>query len=152
MAQWNPFVDMENLRRDVDRAFEEFGIARAPVNNVAFLPGQGPRRYPLINLLEDGESLQIEALTPGVDSQSLNVTVLHNRLTLSGEKARLPAEVRAEAFHRSERSSGKFVRTLDLPVEVDDERIQAQYKNGLLIITLPKAEKAKPRQVNIKVG
>lgn len=152
MAQWNPLVDMENLRRDIDRAFEEFGIAHAPVNHVAFLPGQGPRRYPLIYLLENGESLQIEALMPGVDPESLNVTVLRNRLTLSGAKARLPAEVRAEAFHRSERSSGKFVRTFDLPVEVDDERIQAQYKNGLLIITLPKAEKAKPRQVNVKVG
>jgi HSP20 family protein len=152
MAQWNPFVDMENLRRDIDRAFEEFGVAQPPVNNVAFLPGRGPRRYPLINLLEDGESLHIEALTPGVDPQSLNVTVLRNRLTLSGEKIRLPTEVKAEAFHRSERSSGKFVRTFDLPVEVDDEHIQAQYKNGLLIVTLPKAEKAKPRQVNVKIG
>jgi HSP20 family protein len=148
MAQWDPFVDMENLRRDIDRAFKELGTAHAP----AFLPGQGPRRYPLINLLENGESLQIEALTPGVDPQSLNVTVLRNRLTLSGEKVRLSADVRAEAFHRSERSSGKFVRTFDLPMEVDDERIQAQYKNGLLIITLPKAEKAKPRQVSVKVG
>jgi HSP20 family protein len=76
---------------------------------------------------------------------------MRNRLTLSGEKTRV-AEVKQEAFHRSERSSGKFVRTFDLPVEVDDERIHAEYKNGLLIITLPKAEKAKPRQVNVKVS
>lgn len=152
MAQWNPFVEMENLRRDIDRAFEEFGITQAPASKVAFLPGRGPRRYPLINLLEDKDNLYLEALTPGVDPQSLDVSVIRSRLTLSGEKVHIPAEVRPEAFHRNERSSGKFVRTFDLPVEVNEERIQAEYKNGLLVITLPKAEKAKPRQVNVKVA
>ena len=78
--------------------------------------------------------------------------MLRNRLTLSGEKVRIRADVKPEAFHRSERSSGKFVRTFDLPLEVNDDRIQAEYKNGLLVITLPKAEKAKPRQVTVKVA
>ena len=152
MAHWNPFIEMENLRREVDRAFEEHGLAQGPLNRVAFLPARGPRRYPLINLLEDQEHLYIEALTPGVDPDSLDVSVLRNRLTLSGEKTRIPADVQPEAFHRSERSAGKFVRTFDLPVEVNEESIQAEYKNGLLIIALPKAEKAKPRQVHVKVG
>lgn len=152
MAQWNPFAEMENLRRDIDRAFEEFGIPQSPANRVAFLPGRGPRRYPLINLSEDKNNLYIEALTPGVDPQTLDVSVLRNRLTLAGEKIRVPADVKPEAFHRSERSSGKFVRTCDLPAEVNDEQIQAEYKNGLLLITLPKAEKAKPRQVNVKIA
>jgi HSP20 family protein len=149
MPQWNP---MENLRRDIDRAFEEFGVIQAPTNRVAFLPGRGPRRYPLINLLEDQDNLYIEALTPGVAPQSLNVSVLRNRLTLAGEKVRIPKEVKPEAFHRSERSSGKFVKNFDLPVEVDEEHIHAEYKNGLLIIRLPKAETAKPRQVNVQVA
>ena len=152
MAQWNPFVEMESLRRDIDRAFEDFGIGQGAANRVAFLPGRGPRRYPLINLSEDKDNLYIEALTPGVDPESLDVSVLRNRLTLSGEKVRIRADVKPEAFHRSERSSGKFVRTFDLPVEVNDDRIQAEYKNGLLVITLPKAEKAKPRQVTVKVA
>jgi|SRR4026207_1088180 HSP20 family protein len=152
MVQWNPLFEMENLRREVDKAFEEFGVTQGPANQVAFLPGRGPRRYPLINLVEDKEHLYIEALTPGVDPQSLNVSVLRNRLTLSGEKTRIAADVQPEAFHRSERSSGKFVRTFDLPVEVNEEKIQAEYKNGLLIITVPKAEKAKPRQVDVRVG
>ena len=152
MAQWNPCVDMENLRREVDRAFEEFGVTPGSARRVAFLPGRGPRRYPLINLLEDQEHLYIEALTPGIDPQSLNVSVMRNTLTLSGEKTRIPADVQPEAFHRSERSSGKFVRTFDLPTEVDEDKIRAEYKNGLLAITLPKAEKARPRQVEVKVG
>ena len=96
--------------------------------------------------------MYIEALTPGVDPQSLNVTVVKNRLTISGEKSRIAGEVRPEAFHRSERANGKFVRTVDLPVEVNDGAIEAEYKNGLLVVTIPKAEKAKPKQINVKVA
>jgi len=151
MAQWNPFEDLDALRREVDRAFAEFGFGSEPSHRVAFLPGRGPRTYPLINLLEDKENLYIEALTPGVEPQSLNVTVVENRLTLSGEKSRIAGEIRPEAFHRSERASGKFVRTIDLPIEVNDTGIQAEYKDGLLVVTLPKAEKAKPKQINVKV-
>jgi HSP20 family protein len=151
MAQWSPFEDLEALRQEIDRAFEGFGVGQEPSAQVAFLPGRGPRRYPLINLLEDTDHLYIEALTPGVDPQSLNVTVMQNRLTVSGEKTRIAGEVKPEAFHRSERASGKFVRTVDLPVEVAEGAIQAEYKNGLLVVTIPKAEKAKPRQINVKV-
>lgn len=150
MAEWNPFQDMESLRREIDRAFEGFGLGQQP-GQQAFLPGRGPRRYPLINLLEDQEHVYVEALTPGVDPQSLNVSLVQNHLTLSGEKSRLPGEIKPEAFHRSERASGKFVRTIDIPVEVDEGAIEAEYKNGLLLIALPKAEKAKPKQIQVKL-
>jgi HSP20 family protein len=152
MAQWNAFEDMETLRREINRAFEGFGIGQALSHRVAFLPARGPRRYPMVNLLEDKDNLYIEALTPGVDPQSLNLSVMQNRLTLSGEKSRAPVEIKPEAFHRNERASGKFVRTIDLPVEVDEGRIQAEYKNGLLVVTLPKAENARPKQINVKVA
>ena len=152
MAQWNVFEDMETLRREIDRAFEGFSIGQAPSHRVAFLPARAPRRYPMVNLLEDKDHLYIEALTPGVDPQSLNLSLMQNRLTLSGEKSRAPVDIKPEAFHRNERASGKFVRTIDLPVEVDEGRIQAEYKNGLLVVTLPKAEKARPKQINVKVA
>jgi HSP20 family protein len=152
MAQWNPFDDMETLRRDIDRAFQGFGLGEEPSRQVAFLPGRGPRRYPLLNLLEDKDHIYIEALTPGVDPKSLNITVMQNRLTVSGEKSAVQGEIRPEAFHRNERASGKFVRTIDLPMEVDEDAIQAEYKNGLLTVILPKAEKAKPKQINVRVA
>jgi HSP20 family protein len=150
MAEWNPFEEMEALRREIDRAFEGFGSGQQSWQQ-AFLPGRGPRRYPLINLLEDQEHVYVEALTPGVEPQSLNVTLEQNHLTLSGEKSRVPSEIKPEAFHRSERASGKFVRTIDLPVEVNEEAIGAEYKNGLLLVTLPKAEKAKPKQIQVRL-
>jgi HSP20 family protein len=152
MAEWNPFEQMEALRREVDRAFDDFRVGNSPANRVAFLPGTGPRRYPLINLLEDKDNVYIEALTPGVDPQSLDLTMMQNRLSLSGEKTRIEGDIKPEAFHRSERASGRFVRTVDLPVDVDADRISAEYRDGLLLITLPKAEKAKPKQINIKVA
>ena len=102
MAEWSPFEEMEAMRREIDRAFEGFGLGQQPWQQ-AFLPGRGPRRYPLINLLEDQDHVYVEALTPGVDPQTLNVTLEQNRLTLSGEKSRVPSEIKPEAFHRSER-------------------------------------------------
>jgi HSP20 family molecular chaperone IbpA len=72
MAEWNLFADTEALRQEIDRAFEDFGLGRAPSRRVAFLPGREPRRYPLINLLEDKNNVYVEALTSGVDPQSMN--------------------------------------------------------------------------------
>jgi len=82
----------------------------------------------------------------------LNLTVVHNNLTISGEKKGPPEDIKPEAFHREERASGKFVRTITLPVEIDDSKVSAQYKNGLLLITLPKSEKAKPKQISVQVS
>ena len=69
MAEWNPFEDLATLRQEINRTFEGFGVGQDPLRHVAFLPGRGPRRYPLINLLEDKDHIYIEALTPGVDPQ-----------------------------------------------------------------------------------
>jgi HSP20 family protein len=106
----------------------------------------------LMNLHEDKDNLYAEAMAPGIDPESLNLTVVHNTLTISGEKRGAPQEVPPEAFHRSERASGKFVRTITLPVEIDESKVSADYKNGLLLITLPKSEGAKPKRINVQVS
>ncbi|MFQ5852227.1 MAG: Hsp20/alpha crystallin family protein [Candidatus Binatia bacterium] len=152
MAQWDPFKDMEALRREIDRAFEDFGLRTEPFLRIAFLPGRAARRYPLVNLHEEKDTLYVEALAPGVDPNSLNLTVVRNTLTISGEKQTSQEGVKAEAFHRNERAVGRFVRTIELPVEVDEGRVSADYKNGLLMVSLPKAERAKPKQIDVRVG
>jgi HSP20 family protein len=73
-------------------------------------------------------------------------------LTISGEKRRVAADVKSEAFHRSERATGKFVRSIELPAEVDEQKIQADYKNGILTITLPKTEQARPKQIAVQIA
>ena len=152
MANWDPFEETDALRREIDRVLETFTPTTEPFDRVAFLPGRGPRRYPLINLHEDRDSIYVEALAPGVDPNSLNLTVVRNNLTISGEKKKVTGQIRPEAFHRNERASGKFIRTIELPVEVDEGSVKAEYKNGLLLVTLRKAEKAKPTQINVKVS
>jgi HSP20 family protein len=152
MAEQNPWTTLEALRREIDRAFEDFGFRSESPFRTAFLPGRAARRYPLINLHEDRDNLYVEALAPGVDPASLQLTVVGSVLTIAGEKRRLPGDIKPEAFHRSERATGKFVRNIELPFEVDENKVRADYKHGLLVVTLPKAERAKPKQINVQVA
>jgi HSP20 family protein len=97
----------------------------------------------------------VEAMAPGVDPDTMQLSVVGNTLSIAGEKRRVAGDVQPEAFHRSERATGKFVRHIELPVEVvdvDEGKVQAEYTNGLLTVTLPKAEKAKPKQIAVQVG
>jgi HSP20 family protein len=100
---------------------------------------------------EDEGNVYVEALAPGVDPKSLDLSVMQGALTIKGEKPGL-AQVTAEAYHRNERAAGRFVRAVELPVAVESGKVSADYRNGLLVVTLPKAEAARPRQVPITVG
>ena len=154
MARWDSYNSsgMETLRSEIAQAFDRAGPQFAPMFRTAFLPGRGAREYPLINLYDDQNSVYVEALAPGAEPGSFNISVAGETLTLSGEKPRVQGEIKPEAFHREERAAGKFVRSIELPVDVDGNNVTAQYKNGLLLINLSKSEKAKPRQINVQVA
>src|SRR6266487_3583042 len=114
MAEWNPWQTLDTLRREIDRVFNETGSRSEPSFRTAFLPGQAARRYPLINLYEDKDEVYVEALAPGVDPETMQLSVVGNTLSITlsitGEKRRVAGDVKPEAFHRSERATGKFVR------------------------------------------
>ena len=152
MADLNHWQTLDTLRREIDRVFNETDSRSEPFFRTAFLPGRAARRYPLINLYEDKEAVYVEALAPGVDADTLSLSVVGNTLSIAGEKRRVAGDVKPEAFHRSERATGKFVRHIELPVAVDEDKVQADYKHGLLTVTLPKTEKAKPKQIAVQVG
>jgi HSP20 family protein len=149
---WDPFQDLEALRRQVERAFEDYRGGRWPLSRTAFLPGLSARSYPLLNINEDKDKVYVEALAPGLNPESLDITVQNDVLRLAGEKPTVNPDIKAEAFHRNERSAGRFVRTLGLPTGVDAGKVEAKYANGLLTITLPKAEEAKPKQIEVSVS
>jgi HSP20 family protein len=152
MAVWEPIAGLDALRREIDRTFEEFWGDRSPrAGRVAFLPGRSARQYPLVNLHEDGGHLYVEALAPGVDPKTLDLSVAQGTLTIKGEKPGL-AQVSADAYHRNERAAGRFTRTIELPVGVEAGKVTAEYKNGLLLVTLPKSEAAKPKQIPVNVA
>jgi HSP20 family protein len=148
----DPFSGLDALRREIDKTFEEFWSDRSPrIWRGAFLPGRAARQYPLVNLSEDEANLYVEALAPGVDPNSLDLSVVQGTLTIKGEKPGL-AQVSAEAYHRNERAVGRFVRAIELPAEVDAAKVHADYRNGLLLVTLPKSERAKPKQIPVSVA
>lgn len=152
MAVWDPFREMEELRREIDRAFDSALTTRRPdYRRTAFLPGRSARQYPLVNLAEDAENVYVEALAPGLDPNRIEITVQGTMLTISGEKPAV-RDLPAEAIHRSERSAGTFVRAVELPRPVKDDQVSATYKHGLLLITLPKHEAAKPKRISISAG
>ncbi|MCX8071711.1 MAG: Hsp20/alpha crystallin family protein [Candidatus Binatia bacterium] len=151
MARWDPFQEIEALRREIDRAFESAGLRFPSLLRTGLWPARGERGYPPVNVYEDKDAFYVEVLVPGVDPNSVTITALRNSVTISGEKPRT-ATGKSEAIHREERSSGKFSRRIELPVEVDEAKAKAEYKNGVLLITLPKAEQAKPKAIAVQVG
>jgi len=148
---WNALNVMEALHRDIERAFGNQDVVNEPFSRVAFLPGRAARRYPMINLYEDHDYVYVEALAPGIAVESLDLAVIRNVLSISGEKRRTPDHITPEAFHRNERAAGKFIRTVDLPVEVDSDQVKAAYQHGLLMVTLAKAAAAKPKQITVTI-
>ena len=140
---------LEALQRELEQVItgREAG-SRLPV---AFLPGRSARAYPLVNISQDRENIYVEALSPGIKPETLDLSIVRNMLAISGEKP-APSGVAPECYHRSERSAGKFARTIELPVEVDCEKVSAAYTDGLLRITLPKHEAARPKQITVSVS
>ena len=141
--------EMDRFRRELDQAL--YTGVNMPRFRSAFLPGVSARTYPLINIRDEGESYKVEALAPGINPSSLNVTANRDGITISGEKP-APEGVRPEQYHRSERSAGRFTRTFSLPSAVDVNQITAEYKNGLLRVVVPKAEEAKPKAISVAVS
>jgi HSP20 family protein len=152
MTMWDPFQEMESLRREIDRAFEEAGLGPpGRRGRLAFLPGRAARQYPLVNVYDNGETFTVEALAPGLDPDKIDLSVLRNTLTIGGEKVG-PQGVAPEKVHRNERAAGRFMRTVELPAEVDPDKVSAAYRDGLLVVTVPRAESARPRKVAIQTS
>lgn len=106
---------------------------------------------PPVDVLEQPEAIRIMAELPGVKPEDVKISVEGSVLTLHGTKQQV-AEERTERVHRYERTYGAFERSFTLPASVDTQHINAAYDNGVLTITLPKAEQAKPRQIAVQVA
>jgi len=109
---------------------------------------QRPRAFPALNVWEDGTNLYAEAEVPGLNIEDMEILVEGDALTIKGERKQ--CEQSDCSFHRRERGAGEFVRTLTLPVQVNADGVSAALKNGVLLVTLPKAETAKTRKIQVK--
>ena len=138
--------EMESLRREIDGAFKGFGVGS--FLEPSFLPGVGLQRFPQVNLAQDKDNVYVEALVPGVDAKDLDLTVMRGVLTLTGERKEETDFQRT--WHRRERGHDKFMRTIDLPNDVDVDGVVAKFNNGVLLVTLPIQEQAKPKKISVK--
>ena len=111
----------------------------------------GASWVPPVDILEEPDAIRIMAEVPGVKPENVKISLENNVLTIHGSKEQI-AEERTERVHRYERTYGTFERSFTLPATVDATAIKATYEHGVLTVTLPKVEKAKPRQIDVQVA
>jgi HSP20 family protein len=137
----NPFSDFDRLRREMLRLFET--VAGDTFGDV------GAGIFPPMNITQDDENFYVRAEVPGIKPDELSISANRNRVSLAG-KREIQREHERVSYHRKERAEGNFNRTVTLPTEVDAERVDAKYVDGILTLTLPKAEETKPRQITVR--
>ena len=135
-SSWNPFLEMEKLQNDINHLFSGYST------------GRGNGSWPPVRLYGSDEGLVLLTEVPGMESDQINISSVGRNLTLS-MKPRGKETEEGVTYHRRERSWKPFSRTLELPFKVNTEKIEAQCKNGMLLIRLPRAEEDKPRTIKI---
>ncbi|BCS51887.1 Hsp20/alpha crystallin family protein [Geobacter sp. SVR] len=149
MRSWDLLREMDNLRREINQAFQGYGFNR-PLGTT-FLSQEASRCFPLVNLSEDKDHVYVNALVPGVDPKQIDLSVLRDTITISGERKPFD-EQKGQTVHRCELGSGTFSRTVELPADIDPNKIEAECIDGILSICLAKAEHAKPKKIGIKLS
>lgn len=139
LEPWRPFREAVSLRDAMDRLFEESVVT--PVKSVVAMPK--------IDIKEKKDSVVVKAEVPGVAEEDIEVEITDNVMTISGEKKEEKEEEKA-GYHYKESHTGSFTRSFTLPSEVAADKADAEMKNGVLTITIPKVEARKPKKVTIK--
>jgi HSP20 family protein len=136
----SPFGDSDQLRREMLRLLEAFSEDRIQDTTAGV--------FPPVNVTQDAENFYVRAEVPGIEAKNLSISAVRNRLLLSGTR-QIAKESERVSYHRRERAEGAFNRTLTLPSEVDADRVEARYADGVVMIVLPKADAAKPRLIKV---
>jgi HSP20 family protein len=143
MARWDPFRDLMSIQNELNRPFGRTygGEAGAPAATGSWVPP--------LDVYETTEDFIVTMDLPGIEPDSVDVTVEDSTLTVSGSRE-LSSETREENYLRVERRYGQFSRSLSLPASADANKIDARFDKGVLTISVPKAEEAKPKKITIK--
>ncbi len=144
-SSWPAFGRLSNLRNEIDRLFD------APLAELSFGPNIFSGWTPALDMHEDKDNIVVHAELPGMKKEDIDISLHNDCLSISGERKSEKEHKDAEVY-RSERFTGRFQRTVTLPVAVDAEKVTAFYKDGVLTITLPKTEEAKPKHIDVHVN
>jgi HSP20 family protein len=145
LVTYDPFREMRSLQDEVNRLFSS-SVNRGGSNDI--MRGAWS---PSVDILENKDSIVLEAELPGMSPEDVNISIENNILTIQGERS-FENKQNKENYHRVERSYGSFTRSFTLPPTVSSEGVNAEFENGVLRLTLAKREEAKPRRIEIKAG
>jgi HSP20 family protein len=143
ISRWDPFRDLNVLQERMNRLFNDAGRGWKGDEPVATTTWS-----PAVDIFETEGEIVVKAELPGVDRKDITLNLENNILTVRGER-RFEKETKEENYHRIERAYGGFSRSFSIPATVDEEKIRADYKDGVLKIALPKKEQAKAKQIHI---
>jgi HSP20 family protein len=144
LVRWEPFRDLISLREAMDRLFEE-----------SFVRPSGGRLAPAgvgalaVDVYETDDAVIVKSAIPGVKPEDIDISITGDTLTIKGE-TQAEEEVKEENYIRRERRCGSFSRSVVIPLPVVAGKAEAEFENGILTLTLPKAEKVKPKAIKIK--
>jgi HSP20 family protein len=148
LTRWNPVRELEEFQNRILSAFRPVS-ARSGQGN-----GHGMELAewsPLVNISEDDKEYRITAELPEVNIKDVKVTLENGVLTIAGER-RMEKETKEQKYHLLERSHGTFSRSFSLPGDADPSKVNAEFKDGLLIVNVAKSEAAKPKQIEVRAG
>ena len=135
-AAWNPWHEMQRFYSEMNRILADSDRRAAA-------------EFPPVNVWAGESGLKLRAQVPGVDAGDLELSVVADTLTLKGTRT-LEALAQGESYHRQERETGKFVRTIQLPFKVEPDAVKAGFKNGVLEVDLPRAKSDLPRMITVE--
>ena len=144
LIQWNPLREMVSLRERMNRLFDDSWFRTDGYGDDVAMGMWSPA----VDMFAKDDHLVIKAELPGMEKKDINLHLKDGVLTLRGERKH-ENQVQDENFYRREMSYGKFVRTFSLPSDVDPDKINAEFQNGLLTIEVPKPEQHKPKQITV---
>jgi HSP20 family protein len=144
IVRWEPFRELVSLREAMDRLFEESFVR----------PGGGRlapagMELPAVDMYQTDDAVVVKSAIPGIKPEDIDISITGDTLTIKGE-TRVEEEVNEENYIRRERRYGSFCRSLALPLPVVTDKAEAEFENGVLTLTLPKAEEVKPKAIKIK--
>jgi HSP20 family protein len=145
LNQWPTLGRLTDIREELDRLFESPWTELARTSQL--LSGWTPA----LDLHEDKDNFVVKAELPGMKKEDIDISLHDGSLSISGERKSEEKFADAEVY-RSERFVGRFQRTIALPSAVANDQVKAQYKDGILTVTLPKTEEAKPKQISVQEG
>lgn len=149
LTRYEPLREMTNFSRAMDRVFDRFMDESLFDMPTLWQRGNGQANSLALDVAEQDDKFVVKASVPGINPEEIEVTFTDGLLTIKGE-TKEDHEVKEENYHLRERHYGSFMRRIALPTNIDAEKIDATNENGVLTLTLPKAEEVKPRRIEVK--